>query len=560
MTSLPRSLALCALLCLTCGCIFLSEEAPGQQPGPEDSAPDVAPEDAPDDLPTDQPDAPADLPADEVPDQPELCVDALFQCGADCVDLSTSAEHCGACDRSCGSGLCVDSACVCPDGASGRPIRPIDPAGKPPMLRLLPFFHSEQARANDPASVHYLAATLVDRTILVDGLNALGALVEGQSSSFEIPTPTAGVMRAPVAMEAVALPDGALFAVVMRAQTIATFADELFFVRLIVNPRTNTARWERVNVARDVNDASLRGIFGGIQLTLTREGIVLAARIQEVVVAQGGHLEPQHLQIAILALSGANSLEVRASYRSGTLNPTLSNSQMLYDAQYPLRLHVEEGDDASTLGVTFCQEQSDNRCDVTSHLFELRGEGDSLSIIDTKTFVSGLSHSAGSLATKIAYGLGEAEDWSFFAYYSTREGAKLALQTVDGDPLAVSDTPALSAVALTAQKTSDLTAGDLEMGWLQSDDAGGARGYHASWRFLNEIDAPLPETLGARLLTREGELSQLQSASAALPGSVLYVAIDDNAQIKSWSVIDGQSACEPLTAWPARLPTDAPSE
>lgn len=38
---------------------------------------------------------------------------ALSACGVTCVDLQTSADHCGACGHGCGLGSCVAGACVC---------------------------------------------------------------------------------------------------------------------------------------------------------------------------------------------------------------------------------------------------------------------------------------------------------------------------------------------------------------------------------------------------------------------------------------------------------------
>ncbi len=554
MNRLSRALALCALICLTSGCIFSSDEAPRQPPDPVDSAPDEV---------VDQPDTPADQSPDVVPDTPPpLCDGEDTRCGEACVDLSASAEHCGACERSCGSGECVNSACVCPDGAQGRTIGEINADAKEPLLRLIPYFHSDAARAADPASAHYLAATLdvESRIIEAHHLNALGAPVAMQperSMSMILGSP---IGRSPAAMEAVPLPDGALFAVVMRSTGAVVINDEIVLVRMSVNHRTGEVRWVQINV--DTDD-TLRGVFGGMQLTLALDKIVLVTRVQDLMITQeGGRLGAQRLEVTLFEVTGLNKLEVRATYESDQLNDALRPSQGQYpNAQYPLRLHVEAQEassgevESARLGVTFCQEQVDRTCDVTSHVVELKEEERRPVIIPTQRFLSGLSHPTDSNASKIAYGLGASNDWSFFGYYLQGRIDTVALQTADDDPLVVSEVDALSALTLTAQQTSDLTgAGDLELGWLQQDNRGGARGYHASWRFLAGDDAPQPGTLGARALTREGALSQLQSASATLPGSVLYVAIEDNAKLKSWSVIDGQAACEPLTTWPAALP------
>lgn len=57
------------------------------------------------------PDAPG------APDAPETvqCGPGLSACGSTCVDLQTSAEHCGSCARACASGaLCAQGSCVVP--------------------------------------------------------------------------------------------------------------------------------------------------------------------------------------------------------------------------------------------------------------------------------------------------------------------------------------------------------------------------------------------------------------------------------------------------------------
>jgi len=51
---------------------------------------------------------PADAsPADAAP----ACASPRVACGADCVELATSPDHCGACGRSCGGGTCTAGAC-----------------------------------------------------------------------------------------------------------------------------------------------------------------------------------------------------------------------------------------------------------------------------------------------------------------------------------------------------------------------------------------------------------------------------------------------------------------
>src|SRR5436190_18712029 len=45
----------------------------------------------------------------------ESCSVGLSACGGTCVDLQTTADHCGSCERACTSGaLCAQGACVVP--------------------------------------------------------------------------------------------------------------------------------------------------------------------------------------------------------------------------------------------------------------------------------------------------------------------------------------------------------------------------------------------------------------------------------------------------------------
>src|SRR5688572_18720624 len=48
---------------------------------------------------------------------PSHCDEPQVECGGECVDLSSSADHCGACDSACGSGeACFDGLC-CAEGS-----------------------------------------------------------------------------------------------------------------------------------------------------------------------------------------------------------------------------------------------------------------------------------------------------------------------------------------------------------------------------------------------------------------------------------------------------------
>ena len=66
-------------------------------------------------------DADDDVPVGDGGDEASVpdgsCPDSATLCGDVCVNLAVSREHCGRCDRSCGThGDCINASCVCDTG------------------------------------------------------------------------------------------------------------------------------------------------------------------------------------------------------------------------------------------------------------------------------------------------------------------------------------------------------------------------------------------------------------------------------------------------------------
>lgn len=111
--SFPR--AACLGLLLT-GSLALSVGAcVGDDPTSAPSSPDAAAVDASTaDVATPPNDAtppPNDASTADAADAATPCKGSEVRCGGACVDTSTSADHCGACGRSCGGGSCAAAAC-----------------------------------------------------------------------------------------------------------------------------------------------------------------------------------------------------------------------------------------------------------------------------------------------------------------------------------------------------------------------------------------------------------------------------------------------------------------
>jgi hypothetical protein len=103
------SLLVTSSLALSIGAC-VGDDPTSATPAADATASDSAPTDAAT-TPSDATPPPTDAATADAADAATPCTGAEVRCGGVCVNTETSADHCGACGRSCGGGSCAASAC-----------------------------------------------------------------------------------------------------------------------------------------------------------------------------------------------------------------------------------------------------------------------------------------------------------------------------------------------------------------------------------------------------------------------------------------------------------------